>query len=372
MPLVQIPAWLPNFPEWALIQGDVPEAENQLELRLRADPARERDLREAVSRAVSTMQLDGMDSLRSLCEAVLSAHAGNVRASTQSARSLLAACKVLKRRQLAAAPANPAKLLELPDDVLEVILRQSERPSLVALAMTCTSTATALKLEDWDNECQRWMLLLRVHTVGWVRLVDAAAPINNAPQVHREAVSRGKSIFNGQDEDGELTNGDKKRRQYRIKSANLEEDYIKMLLRFGLLEAASVESFKEVTEVNALSSTKGCRPQPAHSDTGTHGSFATQRAGDVPFSLLHAIMQGSSLRIYERGCDGPMRRLRFNACDVIVFLGDFVHAGDRYDEANTRLHAYIDSLALRREPNTTHPCEEGQEDDDPSSDYEDD
>jgi hypothetical protein len=60
----------------------------------------------------------------------------------------------------------------------------------------------------------------------------------------------------------------------------------------------------------------------------------------------------------------------------MVWVGDFVHAGAKYEEANTRLHFYVDSSAAPRARDRTFRCELGErgglneEDEDSSATYE--
>jgi ectoine hydroxylase-related dioxygenase (phytanoyl-CoA dioxygenase family) len=45
--------------------------------------------------------------------------------------------------------------------------------------------------------------------------------------------------------------------------------------------------------------------------------------------------------------------IEINKGDVLVFRADLVHAGSDYDEENIRLHLYLDSPYVKREPNKT-------------------
>jgi len=42
-----------------------------------------------------------------------------------------------------------------------------------------------------------------------------------------------------------------------------------------------------------------------------------------------------------------------SAGDILVFRADMIHAGSAYSSENTRLHAYLDSPFLKRDPNRT-------------------
>jgi hypothetical protein len=64
----------------------------------------------------------------------------------------------------------------------------------------------------------------------------------------------------------------------------------------------------------------------------------------------HLVIQG------HRG--GPAIQsttVELNAGDAILFRGDLVHAGAAYpDRQNLRIHAYLDSAAVPRDPNQTY------------------
>ena len=48
-----------------------------------------------------------------------------------------------------------------------------------------------------------------------------------------------------------------------------------------------------------------------------------------------------------------------NKGDIVIFRCDFVHSGSGYDKENIRLHCYLDSKTVLRDPNRTfliHKC----------------
>jgi len=111
--------------------------------------------------------------------------------------------------------------------------------------------------------------------------------------------------------------------------------------------------------------------QPKHGDAGDEHQFARLPAADVPLSALRTIMPGSALYVYEGGCaDDEGRRVELSADALVVWVGDFVHAGASYEKANTRLHFYVDSSAAPRVRDGTFRCSVAEEDEDSSASYE--
>ena len=105
-----------------------------------------------------------------------------------------------------------------------------------------------------------------------------------------------------------------------------------------------------VGEVTVLHSRAGCREQPWHTD---FDADACARAALKPLGLLWAIEPGTRFLIH------PETHIELEMGDVLVFEGGCVHAGAAYpDRANTRVHMYIDSDAVRRQRNMTYPHDE--------------
>ena len=48
-----------------------------------------------------------------------------------------------------------------------------------------------------------------------------------------------------------------------------------------------------------------------------------------------------------------MKTLELNPGDIFVFRGDLVHAGAAYDKENFRIHCFLDSDCVLRDPNKT-------------------
>ena len=111
--------------------------------------------------------------------------------------------------------------------------------------------------------------------------------------------------------------------------------------------------------------------QPKHGDAGDEHQFARLPAADVPLSALRTIMPGSALYVYEGGCaDDEGRRVELSADALVVWVGDFVHAGASYEKGNTRLHFYVHSSVAPRVKDETFICSVAEEDEDSSASYE--
>ena len=222
--------------------------------------------------------------------------------------------------------------------------------------------------------------MLRVHVAGWVKLTDASVPFSEAEvdQIHRRGM-RGEKIFNDTDEKGDFSIGKGgKRRQHRGEWAKPYETHAASILRrCALLQSASGDEPKRVADAHSLTCLQNCRQQPTHCDAYEFAALRHLCVGSVPLSFVHGIMAGSSLLVYEAGCNGRSRRVEYAATEMVAFRGDFPHAGSPSEKANSRLHGYVDSKVAPREPNATVPCSghdtaEGEDDLDDDDDDDDD
>ena len=49
----------------------------------------------------------------------------------------------------------------------------------------------------------------------------------------------------------------------------------------------------------------------------------------------------------------PCEELTLDVGDLLIFRGDFIHAGSSYEEDNYHLHTFLDSEVVKRQPNET-------------------
>lgn len=109
-----------------------------------------------------------------------------------------------------------------------------------------------------------------------------------------------------------------------------------------------------------LRSSQGCAQQAAHSDyfpdtlNGVHIEH-------IPLVCIAAIMPDTKIVVWPGALSAatldkehyePMT-IHMNAGDIVLFRGDLVHAGAKYDKINRRLHCYIDTIAVHHRDNRT-------------------
>ena len=266
---------------------------------------------------------------------------------------------------------------EAPPELLAEIVRQLPRRALLQLSHTCRRFRDPVRRERWAVPTNSagaaelsWQFWLRMSVAGFI-VFESLAPLSEAmaTQIHRDAQSqRATPIFN--ENPGEDSKGDRTQVRGRW-AAGQEAAMAADLGRLGLLATASAGASKEVNDGYALGSKAGCTLQPKHCDAGDEHQFARLPAADVPLSALRTIMPGSALYVYEGGCaDDEGRRVELSADALVVWVGDFVHAGASYEKANTRLHFYVDSSAAPRVRDGTFRCSVAEEDEDSSASYE--
>jgi len=161
-----------------------------------------------------------------------------------------------------------------------------------------------------------------------------------------------ESIFNGGGRN------DHKRRQVNLPVSVVKElkDQIKCIP--FLTEYHHMEDFV------LLRSLPGCSRQAAHTDYIPDISLLHCEADKLPYLFLLAIEDQTKLVVWPgshkvvqgrgRTIDsiGP-KILELQAGDAVVFRPDLVHAGAEYQTENLRVHCYIDSDKVKRDPNRT-------------------
>lgn len=174
---------------------------------------------------------------------------------------------------------------------------------------------------------------------GYVLLSQAVFVSRTDVHVAREWVGEhGKAIFNGADHGQRL--------QAFLPPALLERVRRQVVASVQHLLTPGVHS---CTEWVVLLSKKNCQRQPQHTDYPKK-TINTLPPTHRPQALMVALEDGTRLGV-ANGED-----LQLNRGDVLLFDATFVHAGAAYPDAeNVRLHAYVDSTAWQRRPNTTYP-----------------
>lgn len=181
----------------------------------------------------------------------------------------------------------------------------------------------------------------------------------------REAIiergKRGKFIFNHNKQLG--VREDRKRKQISLGKKTAPE--FKAAIEYMLHQRYPK---LKPTNMVVLHSKAGCQRQNPHCDyEQLDDSFGTTQDELIPLGCVIAVMDGSTLEVWPRSMrvrDGeasgePIQRvtLQLQAGDMLVFRGDLTHAGSAYTEDNYRLHTYLDSSVIERNPNRTWPMD---------------
>lgn len=113
-----------------------------------------------------------------------------------------------------------------------------------------------------------------------------------------------------------------------------------------------------------LVSRPGCRCQAAHTDYVPTPAMLRATDTEMPLLFLLALEDNTTLEVWPQshlvvqGYRGPpaiqRQTVHLSAGDAILFRGDLVHAGSAYESQNLRIHAYLDSSAVPRDPNQTY------------------
>jgi hypothetical protein len=119
--------------------------------------------------------------------------------------------------------------------------------------------------------------------------------------------------------------------------------------------------------VTVLRSDGGCEEQPAHSDYDL--SFGSAESKEKsPLGAIFAVESGTQLKVWPKcfhqrrdgGKDGPFHPIVVTLVpyDLLLFRGDLLHAGYKYNKYNCRLHFYLDSTSVKRVPGRTYLASE--------------
>jgi hypothetical protein len=134
------------------------------------------------------------------------------------------------------------------------------------------------------------------------------------------------------------------------------------LLDAALKELGALVPSRTVSTLVALLSLDGCGPQRPHADYTRQSLEKIEDDGfcdGLPLGVVIALQPNTvfdmwpgaigwdETRFYEH------KQLKLGAGDAVFFLGNAVHAGAAFEKENVRLHCYLDSPAVHREPDTT-------------------
>jgi len=112
-----------------------------------------------------------------------------------------------------------------------------------------------------------------------------------------------------------------------------------------------------------LESKPGCQRQAAHCDYIPTDELLSVEEGNIPLLFLLAIEPNTTIDLWPgshhiiRGHNTNIpcirHRIKLDIGDAIIFRADLVHAGSSYEKTNRRIHAYLDSSMVHRDPNRT-------------------
>lgn len=146
----------------------------------------------------------------------------------------------------------------------------------------------------------------------------------------------GEPVFNGTDG----RPNDERRRQWPLPA----DDQVLVRL-LDALRAAGMLTGRTVGPAVVLHSDAGCLAQRTHTD---YDADDVSRCTPKPLGVLLALQPATRLLLPAHG------DVVLGTGDIFVFEGDVPHAGAAYDQANTRVHVYLDVPGVERPPNTTY------------------
>lgn len=173
----------------------------------------------------------------------------------------------------------------------------------------------------------------------------------------------GGAIFNH----NEHNKNDHKRRQSNISASKCSKAMKDFLDGLNEFLSENVSSSLRIAPWVVLHSRPECQDQAAHCDYVPDADLARASDEQMPLAALVALMPGTRLNVWPRSCrlsylsSAVQEQIAPIHCkveklepgDVLVFRGDFVHAGSSYSEDNYRLHTFLDSNSVTRQPNKT-------------------
>jgi ectoine hydroxylase-related dioxygenase (phytanoyl-CoA dioxygenase family) len=121
------------------------------------------------------------------------------------------------------------------------------------------------------------------------------------------------------------------------------------------------------TDPVIIHSRPGCQPQAAHCDYLPDEALKVVSDKQMPLAALICLMPKTRLKVWPNSSrlatsDPALlskvqsiscQEVELNPGDMIIFRGDFVHAGSGYETDNYRIHYYLDSPLVPRVTNRT-------------------
>lgn len=168
-----------------------------------------------------------------------------------------------------------------------------------------------------------------------------------------------ETLFNNEAVDHTLN--DKLRKQIPFETFIDDKKYAALELFQQEIYEKLRRQFPEHTprEMVILRSEAGCKSQRAHTDYLPKD--LKKMNGQVPLACIIAVQNETWFECWPGAFDCfdgsnsfEFQKLVLNAGDVLVFRGDFVHAGAAFDDCNIRVHVYLDVVEGQRTTNATN------------------
>jgi len=147
-----------------------------------------------------------------------------------------------------------------------------------------------------------------------------------------------------------------------MKDENPFSGELQVLLDIASKKLASILPSRFPSDMVDLVSLEGCGPQRPHADYTRQSLEGIKDDGfcsGLPLGVVIALQPDTQFDVWPGAVDWDVTRfyeqsqLTLDPGDAIFFLGNAVHAGAAFEEENVRLHCYLDSEEVQREPDTT-------------------
>ncbi|MDX1900998.1 MAG: hypothetical protein SFW66_03210 [Gammaproteobacteria bacterium] len=233
--------------------------------------------------------------------------------------------------------------------------------------MIMTRSQSTLTYENNENNSSE-----NIHTTGY-QVIRSAVTIDDRilKSAQRLGEKKAGAIFNHNEVN---TRNDYKRLQCNLplkakymRSFNTSvQKIVKNKINTNLLP----------TDPVIIYSKSGCQPQAAHCDYIPDQALKTVDDAQMPLAILIALMPDTHLNVWPNSIrlatakpeqlksinPIPCETIDLNSGDMLVFRGDFVHAGSGYQADNYRIHYYLDSPKVPRTANRTWLIPKNQND----------
>ena len=180
-------------------------------------------------------------------------------------------------------------------------------------------------------------------------IVSSALAMTGVPIDADELEAECHSVRTGDDPDGPIHN-DPKRRMFSLPRCFTRLLSMCLLARLGWHE---IQGNRDECDMRLFVSEPNGSEQMPHCDERAQ---KTQNAGEdnVLLSGILALEPGTRLISYPDGPHAPSKPIDLAVGDLLVFRGDFWHAGAKYTDRNRRLHMYFTAPGYRRDPGYTY------------------